>query len=117
MLTTAVFAICLTAPLGAIFINTLGTKWLEYDGDVVMDDEENAETKVDNAPHEKTEPDVPGLPPWQKEEGAETDRIDVKKPKATATVHPIGPHNGELDTINPKEIEKEDPRSPPSEIN
>lgn len=33
MLTTAVFAICLTAPLGAIFINTLGTKWLEYDGD------------------------------------------------------------------------------------
>ena len=33
MLTTAVFAICLTAPLGAIMINTLGTKWLEYDGD------------------------------------------------------------------------------------
>ena len=42
MLTTAVFAICLTAPLGAIFINTLGTKWLNYDGDVNMypDDEE-----------------------------------------------------------------------------
>ena|SRR6056300_875925 len=33
MLTTAVFAICITAPLGAIFINTLGTKWLSYDGD------------------------------------------------------------------------------------
>ena len=33
MLTTAVFAICLTAPLGAIMINTLGTKWLNYDGD------------------------------------------------------------------------------------
>ena len=33
MLTTAVFAICITAPLGAIMINTLGTKWLEYDGD------------------------------------------------------------------------------------
>jgi len=32
MLTTAVFAICLTAPLGAILINTLGTKWLTYDG-------------------------------------------------------------------------------------
>ena len=32
ILTTAVFAICLTAPLGAIMINTLGTKWLEYDG-------------------------------------------------------------------------------------
>ena len=33
MLTTAVFAIVLTAPLGAIMINTLGTKLLEYDGD------------------------------------------------------------------------------------
>ena len=33
MLTTAVFAIIITAPLGAIMINTLGTKWLEYDGD------------------------------------------------------------------------------------
>lgn len=33
MLTTAVFAIVVTAPLGAIMINTLGTKWLEYDGD------------------------------------------------------------------------------------
>ena len=32
MLTTAVFAVCLTAPLGAIMINTLGTKWLNYDG-------------------------------------------------------------------------------------
>ncbi len=32
MLTTAVFAIVITAPLGAIMINTLGTKWLEYDG-------------------------------------------------------------------------------------
>lgn len=32
MLTTAVFSICITAPLGAIMINTLGTKWLEYDG-------------------------------------------------------------------------------------
>lgn len=29
MLTMAVFAICITAPLGAIFINTLGPKWLE----------------------------------------------------------------------------------------
>ena len=32
MLTTAVFSIVITAPLGAIMINTLGTKWLEYDG-------------------------------------------------------------------------------------
>lgn len=28
MLTMAVFAICITAPLGAIFINTLGPMWL-----------------------------------------------------------------------------------------
>ena len=33
MLTTAVFAVIITAPLGAIMINTLGTKWLIYDGD------------------------------------------------------------------------------------
>lgn len=29
MLTMAVFAICITAPLGAIFINTLGPMWLD----------------------------------------------------------------------------------------
>jgi len=39
MLTMAVFAICITAPLGAIFINTLGPKWLGWD-----DPEKNAET-------------------------------------------------------------------------
>jgi NhaP-type Na+/H+ or K+/H+ antiporter len=33
ILTTAVLAICITAPLGAIFINTLGTKWLEHNPD------------------------------------------------------------------------------------
>lgn len=53
MLTTAVFAICLTAPLGAIFINTLGTKWLEYDGDVDMSDEEASETKLGDAKDSK----------------------------------------------------------------
>ena len=54
MLTTAVFAICLTAPLGAIFINTLGTKWLSYDGDVDMnaDDEDGVATKNDES-HQK----------------------------------------------------------------
>jgi len=47
MLSTAVFSICITAPLGAIFINTLGTKWLEYDGDIDMnDDEEENATKM-----------------------------------------------------------------------
>ena len=29
MLTMAVFAICITAPLGAVFINTLGPLWLK----------------------------------------------------------------------------------------
>ena len=33
MLTVAVMAIVFTAPLGAILINTLGIKWLTYDGD------------------------------------------------------------------------------------
>ena len=32
MVTTAVFAIIITAPLGAIMINTLGEKWMDYDG-------------------------------------------------------------------------------------
>jgi len=31
MLTMAVFAICITAPLGAILIATLGKRWLKYD--------------------------------------------------------------------------------------
>jgi len=55
MLTTAVFAICITAPLGAIFINTLGTKWLTYDGD---DAEEKASDVEANA---ATDP-APSLP-------------------------------------------------------
>lgn len=59
MLTTAVFAVCLTAPLGAIMINTLGTKWLSYDGPAHAEDEEGGhemtkvhplgETKVDDS--------------------------------------------------------------------
>ena len=32
ILTTAVISIVLTAPLGAILINTLGIKWLSFDG-------------------------------------------------------------------------------------
>lgn len=33
LLTTAVIAIVITAPLGAILINTLGIKWLSHDGE------------------------------------------------------------------------------------
>jgi len=33
MLTMAVFAICITAPLGAILIATLGKTWLKYDAE------------------------------------------------------------------------------------
>ena len=50
MLTTAVFAICLTAPLGAIFINTLGTKWLQYDGDIDMNDDDEAQNENETKP-------------------------------------------------------------------
>lgn len=51
MLTTAVLAICITAPAGAIMINTLGTKWLSYDGDDLKDgtdreDNENQDTRI-----------------------------------------------------------------------
>lgn len=93
MLTTAVFAICLTAPLGAIFINTLGTKWLEYDGDVHMDsDDEQADTKNENAP---TEP-AQGLEPE-----VITDR--EKSDHASATVVPM---NEASATIDPKEDQK-----------
>jgi len=46
MLTTAVFSICITAPLGAIMINTLGTKWLSYEKD---DDEKDDPEKQNGA--------------------------------------------------------------------
>ena len=32
MLTTAVLSVVILAPLGGIMINTLGPRWLEYDG-------------------------------------------------------------------------------------
>ena len=36
MQTTAVLAVVLAGPWAAIMINTLGTKWLKYDGEVCM---------------------------------------------------------------------------------
>ena len=80
MLTTAVFAICLTAPLGAIFINTLGTKWLSYDGDVDMnvDEEDEFNAKEDDKQPEK-EPN----------DGLETDRQFLKVEPDEAPVGPI----------------------------
>lgn len=53
MLTMAVFAICITAPLGAIFINTLGPKWLGWD------DPEKKEETVELADQEGTAKVVP----------------------------------------------------------
>ena len=41
LLTTAVIAIILTAPLGAILINTLGVKWLSHDAEDPEDDKTN----------------------------------------------------------------------------
>lgn len=57
MLTCAVFAVVITAPAGAIFINTLGTKWLNHDLDAKVEPieghghkgEENADAKVTEA--------------------------------------------------------------------
>lgn len=41
MLTMAVFAICITAPLGAIFIAQLGPRWLTKDDPNDCDPEQN----------------------------------------------------------------------------
>lgn len=57
MLTTAVFAVCLTAPLGAIMVNTLGTKWLNYDG-VKERDEENDKEALTGSELNKVTPHV-----------------------------------------------------------
>jgi len=47
MLTCAVFAVVITAPAGAIFINTLGTKWLVHDVDpnAPIEDQKNKEAE------------------------------------------------------------------------
>jgi len=54
MVTTAVFAIIITAPLGAIMINTLGEKWMEYDGHIDntkdFTDNECGDIKADVSP-------------------------------------------------------------------
>lgn len=49
MLTMAVFAICITAPLGAIFINTLGPRWLDCE----LPNQDNKEVEMGD--NEKTE--------------------------------------------------------------
>ena len=95
MLTTAVFAICLTAPLGAIFINTLGTKWLNYDGDVNMSiDQEMEPTKGDSklAYSASATPDLI--------EGQTTERATLKNSRNGATVVPVTfSINGEVDKL------------------
>lgn len=53
LLSTAVLAIVFTAPIGAILINTLGIKWLSYDGgDSLnpMSRPEGAATLVEDGP-------------------------------------------------------------------
>lgn len=54
MLTCAVFAVVITAPAGAIFINTLGTKWLNHDDDV----EPEEPSKDAKSKDEKTDHDI-----------------------------------------------------------
>jgi hypothetical protein len=94
MLTTAVFAICLTAPLGAIFINTLGTKWLNYDGDVNMSiDQDTEATKGDSkiAHSASATPDMI--------DGQTTERV-LKNSRNGATVVPVTfSINGEVDKL------------------
>ena len=95
MLTTAVFAICLTAPLGAIFINTLGTKWLNYDGDVNMSIDQDIEaTKGDSkiAYSSSATPDMI--------DGQTTERAQLKNSRNGATVVPVTfSINGETDKL------------------
>lgn len=47
ILTTAVVAIIITAPAGAIFINTFGPKWLQHDGEIEAVKETNEEKEVE----------------------------------------------------------------------
>ena len=100
MLSTAVFSICITAPLGAIFINTLGTKWLEYDGDIDMNDDEE-----ENATKMSGKNDQAGINVEPLDDNPETDR--QLKAKAGATVVPIT----DRATIEP--AEKDGPANPP----
>jgi hypothetical protein len=50
MLTTAVLSVVILAPLGAIFMNTLGPKWLSHD-------EPEKEDKIKDTPEASTTPD------------------------------------------------------------
>jgi hypothetical protein len=45
MLTTAVFAIVVTVPIGGMLINTLGFKWLDHDVDTITPQELPQETR------------------------------------------------------------------------
>jgi hypothetical protein len=50
ILTTAVLAICITAPAGAIFINTLGTRWLEHNPDWEPSTKKNTSMEMTETP-------------------------------------------------------------------
>lgn len=66
ILSMAVMAIVITAPTGAILINTLGEKWLSYDGD---DEEQDPKQEVELAAiqKDKAEPKDDGEGPKQDE--------------------------------------------------
>lgn len=55
ILTTAVVAIIITAPLGAILINTLGVRWLSCDA-------EEKETNVEDVKNDTELPAIDGAP-------------------------------------------------------
>ena len=95
MLTTAVFAICLTAPLGAIFINTLGTKWLNYDGDVNMSIDQDMEATKGDSKLAYSNAATPDLL-----DGQTTERATLKNSRNGATVVPVTfSINGEVDKL------------------
>lgn len=63
VLTTAVFAVIISAPAGAILVNSLGTKLLTYDG---IHDDGNTEGEVDPNKGDDSKPDI--APSFKKEE-------------------------------------------------
>lgn len=67
MLTMAVFAICITAPAGAIFINTLGPKWLECHPPGEGDATQLADAEHMPSDHSKVHPETS---PDQTDKGA-----------------------------------------------
>lgn len=91
MLTMAVFAICITAPLGAILIATLGKKWLAYDAEfdtTLKKDEGAGETEAKDKDATVEIDAVPATPNdlIENDEEAGTSKIDNMDVETTKVV-------------------------------